>query len=54
MFSSKFSCKNTAEIADFLEMNGVKTLTGNDRWSSTSIRRMLKNEKYCGDILLQK
>ena len=54
VFESYAEGKNTAEIADFLEMNGVKTLTGNDRWSSTSIRRMLKNEKYCGDILLQK
>ncbi|MBR0294296.1 MAG: recombinase family protein, partial [Bacilli bacterium] len=44
VFESYAEGKNTAEIADFLEMNGVKTLTGNDRWSSTSIRRMLKNE----------
>lgn len=54
MFEMYVDGKNTAEIADFLEVNQVRTLTGNTRWSSTSIRRILKNEKYCGDILLQK
>lgn len=45
---------NTASIADFLEYNSVPTITGNGRWSSSTLRRMLKNEKYCGDVLLQK
>ena len=48
------SGQNTASIADYLESNSIPTLTGNGRWSSSSIRRILKNEKYCGDILLQK
>ena len=45
---------NSAEIADLLERNGVKTLTGLERWSASSIRRIIRNEKYCGDVLLQK
>lgn len=45
---------NSAEIADLLERNGVKTLTGLDRWSPSSIRKIIRNEKYCGNVLLQK
>ena len=45
---------NTAMIADYLERNDVKTLTKMDRWSPSSIRRIIRNEKYCGDVLLQK
>lgn len=45
---------NSAEIADLLERNEVKTLTGLERWSPSSIRRIIRNEKYCGDVLLQK
>lgn len=45
---------NTALIADYLERNGIKTITGNTRWSSSSIRNMIRNEKYYGDVILQK
>ena len=45
---------NTAMIADYLERNNVRTLTKMDRWSPSSIRRIIRNEKYCGDVLLQK
>lgn len=45
---------NSAIIADYLERNEVKTITGLDRWSPSSIRRIIRNEKYCGDVLLQK
>ena len=33
---------NSAEIADLLERNGVKTLTGLDRWSPSSIRKIIR------------
>ena len=45
---------NTALIADYLENNNVPTITGMSRWSASSIRRMIRNEKYCGDVILQK
>jgi hypothetical protein len=32
---------------------GLKTVYGND-WSGSSIRNILRNEKYCGDVLMQK
>ena len=43
-----------ADIADYLEENNVKTALGNSKWDGSSIRSILRNEKYCGDALLQK
>ena len=37
-----------------LEADGVLTARGNKKWSSESVQRILQNEKYCGDVLLQK
>lgn len=37
-----------------LEAQGIKTVTGNSKWEPGVIDRMLKNEKYMGDALLQK
>ncbi|MBR0295610.1 MAG: recombinase family protein [Bacilli bacterium] len=54
MFQMYIEGNNTALIADFLERNNVKTVTGLERWTSSSIRRILRNEKYCGDVLIQK
>ena len=33
---------------------GAVTVTGNKNWSTESIQRILRNEKYAGDVLLQK
>lgn len=40
-------------IAVRLNGLGLKTVYGND-WSSNSVRKILRNEKYCGDCLMQK
>ena len=37
-----------------LEERGVKTATGKENWNVTTILRMISNEKYMGDALLQK
>ena len=37
-----------------LETAGALTACGNTAWSAQSIQRILQNEKYCGDVLLQK
>ena len=37
-----------------LETAGAITARGNTEWSAQSIQRILQNEKYCGDVLLQK
>jgi hypothetical protein len=41
-------------IKRYLEENKVKTVTGKREWSTSTIDRMLSNEKYVGDALLQK
>ncbi len=46
--------KNTGEISDYLEENHILTQTGLSRWSGQSIRQILRNEKYCGMVILQK
>ena len=42
------------EIKDMLEKTGVKTPAGKDKWYHSTIISMLKNEKFMGDLLLQK
>lgn len=42
------------EIARSLEADGIKTAAGRDVWQTSSVRRILENEKYMGDLLLQK
>ena len=37
-----------------LEENQIKTVLGESKWTTTSIKSILTNEKYCGDVLLQK
>jgi site-specific DNA recombinase len=42
------------QIKMYLESMEIKTVTGKDTWDTTTIQKMLKNEKYKGDTLLQK
>ena len=41
-------------LKDWLEENQIKTVLGKPKWTPTSIKGILTNEKYCGDVLLQK
>lgn len=41
-------------IADGLMADGIPTATGNMKWRGDGIRKILTNEKYMGDALLQK
>jgi len=43
-----------SQICRKLEDSGVKTVTGNTKWTRCVIQKMLSNEKYMGDALLQK
>lgn len=54
IFMMYLAGKNTGEISDYLEEHHVLTQTGLSRWSGQSIRQILKNEKYCGMVILQK
>ena len=42
------------QIKYFLESQGIKTTTGKETWDAKTIQRMLINEKYKGDTMLQK
>ena len=41
-------------VARELTRRGIPTPTGKQKWSQTTVRSILKNEKYKGDALLQK
>ncbi len=42
------------KIARGLERDGILTARGNPRWHDSTVRKILENEKYMGDALLQK
>lgn len=42
------------KIKKHLEENGIKTVTGKEVWSTSTIDRILSNEKYVGGVLMQK
>lgn len=42
------------KIKRYFEENEIKTVTGKDVWSASTIDRILSNEKYIGDVLMQK
>jgi site-specific DNA recombinase len=42
------------QIKSFLESQGIKTATNKETWDAKTIQRMLTNEKYKGDTMLQK
>jgi DNA invertase Pin-like site-specific DNA recombinase len=41
-------------IVKWLYANGIRTATGKETWRSNTLKDILTNEKYAGDILLQK
>ena len=42
------------EIAESLTERHIPTVTGKEVWSSSAILNILRNEKYCGNSLMQK
>lgn len=53
IFASILSGKSTHKIADELNNRKVPTKKGG-RWTATTIRGMVGNEKYTGDVIFQK
>jgi len=53
-----YSCfldgQTTREIAESLTESHIPTVKGKDVWNSGTVRNILRNEKYCGDVLMQK
>ena len=46
--------KGTTVIARELRQEGVLSSRGNCRWSAATVLKILKNEKYCGDLVQKK
>ena len=42
------------KIKRYLEEHGIKTAKGKEVWSTSTIDCMLSNEKYIGQVLMQK
>jgi site-specific DNA recombinase len=53
IFAAALSGKGTSNIAADLNLRGIPTKR-NGKWTSTTIRGMLSNEKYVGDCIFQK
>lgn len=54
IFAEFLNGKGANRIARDLELDGVQNWHGKAKWYEGSIRKMLTNEKYKGDALLQK
>ena len=54
IYDSYISGSNTRKIAQSLTEAHIPTAMGNPVWKSSNIIRILRNEKYCGDVLMQK
>ncbi len=54
IFSMYLSGKGYTAIAKTLTQEGIKTRNGKTTWSRHAISTILRNEKYTGDLILQK
>lgn len=54
IFNSYLDGQSVREIAEGLTEAKIPTVKGKEVWNSGTVRNMLRNEKYCGDVLMQK
>ncbi|MCM1508744.1 MAG: recombinase family protein [Ruminococcus flavefaciens] len=54
IFNKYLDGSSVNQIAAYLNENGVKSKTGKDGWKKGTIQGILVNEKYVGDLLMQK
>ncbi len=54
VFAMYLDGASVAQLKDYLESNGIKTVHGKSEWSTDIIGKMLRNEKYVGDVIYQK
>src|SRR5699024_3191117 len=54
LFEMRASGKSLSTMSDWLYEQGIPSPTGRSRWSRETISKLLKNEKYLGEVLLQK
>ena len=41
-------------ILEYLNVNNIPNISGGSQWAKNAVNSILINEKYCGDVLLQK
>ena len=54
IFQMRAEGKSLGAISDWLYDRKILSPTGKERWSRETISKLLRNEKYTGDVLLQK
>lgn len=54
IFDSFIEGASPGEIADSLTKQGIRSPKGMEYWRQATIRNILQNEKYCGDVRYQK
>ena len=54
IFDSFIEGASPKEIAQSLTEQGIRSPKGMECWGQATIRSILRNEKYCGDVLYQK
>lgn len=54
IYDSFLAGQSLSQIAEHLTKNQILTPMGKEKWTFTTIRSILSNEKYMGDALLQK
>lgn len=54
IFTMFLSGLTLRQITDKLFEEGIETKCGKRKWSISTVQSILKNEKYCGDAILQK
>lgn len=54
IYREYISGESDAKIATMLNESKVATSNGKDHWKASYVQRILQNERYCGDVILQK
>ena len=54
IYNCYISGQTVREIAESLTQSHIPSVKGNEVWNPGTVRNILKNEKYCGDVLMQK
>jgi DNA invertase Pin-like site-specific DNA recombinase len=54
IFNNYIDGDGTVQICRKLEKLNIKTVSGKNKWSPSTLLGILKNEKYCGHLLQQK
>ena len=54
MFTMYEHGKSITEIMDYLKMEGIRSPGDTDAWTKSAVSNLLMNERYIGDLLVQK